>query len=217
MLTVSSTKIHDFSSKITHKRPEDATFKPRCGSCGAFRFHEDARTGVAGGSPRCSERLHARTELTDASSVESPRTTNNAPSGRFSIAKVRLKSDLFSFSDPPRTHPTFSARKKSRNNSREEERRIGVVAGLKEKRRTPKRAHAHELGRRQGMCGSRPTPDQEESAPGIVRWPEPLFSKVIMSAPDGTARSKDEKACPSASPVRILGGSSCTLFPGGLK
>ena len=64
LLTNWQAKSRDFSSKALQNPGSGVILGSRCGSCGAFRFHEDARTGVAGGSPRCSNAVaRCRTEL----------------------------------------------------------------------------------------------------------------------------------------------------------
>lgn len=64
LLTNWQAQSRDFSSKALQNPGSGVILGSRCGSCGAFRFHEDARTGVAGGSPRCSNAVaRCRTEL----------------------------------------------------------------------------------------------------------------------------------------------------------
>lgn len=64
LLTNWQAKSRDFPSKALQNPGSGVILGSRCGSCGAFRFHEDARTGVAGGSPRCSNAVaRCRTEL----------------------------------------------------------------------------------------------------------------------------------------------------------
>lgn len=154
LLTNWQAKSRDFSSKALQNPGSGVILVSRCGSCGAFRFHEDARTGVAGGSPRCSNAVGPQRQLAPSSGIQ---------------REVRRKSDLFSFLGCPgvsssgparrrRVHappppPTPPGRKKSRNNSQEDRSRSRSCRGLKEKRRV----HQEELriaSRAAKCCGT---------------------------------------------------------------
>ncbi len=115
-------------------------------------------------------RLHAAgRSSTDASSLESPRTTKTTRPSSGIQREVRRKSDLFSFlgcpgvssSGPARRRrghappppPMPPGRKKSRNNSQEDRSRSRSCRGLKEKRRV----HQEELriaSRAAKCCGT---------------------------------------------------------------